>query len=52
MGDDRQVALIDYSHEHLKTLKSAGFEIESVETMTAEEVSSEYLGQQGRVVAA
>lgn len=52
VGNGRQVALIDYSHEHLKTLKSAGFEIESVETMTAEEVSSEYLGQQGGVIAA
>ena len=52
VGNGRQVAVLDYSHEHLKTLNAAGYEIESVETMTAEEVSSEYLGLQGSVVAA
>jgi ABC-type multidrug transport system ATPase subunit len=52
VGNGRRVALIDYSHEHLRTLKAAGYEIESVETMTTEEVSSEYLGDQGSVVAA
>jgi ABC-2 type transport system ATP-binding protein len=52
VGNDRQVVVLDYSHEHLKTLKAAGYEIESVETMTSEEVSSEYLGQQGDVAAA
>jgi ABC-2 type transport system ATP-binding protein len=52
VGDGRWVAVLDYSHEHLKSLKVAGFEIESVETMTLEDVASEYLGQQGNVVAA
>jgi len=52
VGNGRQVAILDYSNEHLKTLKSAGFEIESVETMSPEDVSSEYLGQQGSVAAA
>jgi len=52
VGSGRQVVVLDYSHEHLKTLKSAGYEIESVETMSLEDVSSEYLGQQGNVAAA
>jgi ABC-2 type transport system ATP-binding protein len=52
VGNGRKVAILDYSNQHLKTLKAAGFEIESVETMFLEDVSSEYLGQQGSVAAA
>jgi ABC-2 type transport system ATP-binding protein len=52
VGQGRHVAILDYSHEHLKSLKAAGYAVESVETMSAQEVSSEYLGQPGSVAAA